>query len=76
MVKYARSGGVANAIAIRIARAASGRDDIAIVGTTVGMIGIYLLIWRQTKFRYSSIAQFRSTRCSQILSWIRSSLSI
>ena len=32
MVKYARSGGEANSIAIRIARAASGRDKIAICG--------------------------------------------
>ena len=29
MVKFARSGGEANAIAIRIARAASGRDNVA-----------------------------------------------
>lgn len=32
MVKFARTGGEANAIAIRIARAASGRDKIAICG--------------------------------------------
>ncbi|MDB9907234.1 aminotransferase class III-fold pyridoxal phosphate-dependent enzyme [Gammaproteobacteria bacterium] len=32
MVKYARSGGEANALAIRIARAASGRDKVAICG--------------------------------------------
>jgi len=32
MVKFARSGGEANAIAIRIARAASGRDIVAICG--------------------------------------------
>jgi len=32
MVKFARSGGEANAIAIRIARAASGKDQIAICG--------------------------------------------
>ena len=31
-VKFARSGGEANAIAIRIARAASGRDKVAICG--------------------------------------------
>ncbi len=31
-VRYARSGGEANAISIRIARAATGRDDIAICG--------------------------------------------
>jgi glutamate-1-semialdehyde 2,1-aminomutase len=32
MVKFARSGGEANAIAVRIARAASGRDGVAICG--------------------------------------------
>ena len=32
MVKYARSGGEANSIAIRIARAASGKDNVAICG--------------------------------------------
>ena len=32
MVKYARSGGEANAMAIRIARAASGKDNVAICG--------------------------------------------
>jgi len=32
MVKFARSGGEANAIAIRIARAASGKDKVAICG--------------------------------------------
>jgi glutamate-1-semialdehyde 2,1-aminomutase len=32
MAKFARSGGEANAIAIRIARAASGRDGVAICG--------------------------------------------
>ena len=32
MVRFARSGGEANAIAIRIARAATGRDTVAICG--------------------------------------------
>lgn len=32
MVRFARSGGEANAIAIRIARAATGRDNVAICG--------------------------------------------
>jgi len=32
MVKFARTGGEANAIAIRIARAASGKDQVAICG--------------------------------------------
>lgn len=31
-VRFARTGGEANAVAIRIARAASGRDDVAICG--------------------------------------------
>ena len=37
-----RSGGEANAIAIRIARAASGRDKVAVCGYPVGMIGIII----------------------------------
>ena len=32
MARFARSGGEANAIAIRIARAAAGRDNVAICG--------------------------------------------
>ena len=32
MVRFARTGGEANAIAIRIARAATGRDTVAICG--------------------------------------------
>ncbi len=32
MVKFARSGGEANAVAVRIARAASGKDQIAVCG--------------------------------------------
>lgn len=32
MVKFARTGGEANAVAIRIARAASGRDKVAVCG--------------------------------------------
>jgi glutamate-1-semialdehyde 2,1-aminomutase len=32
MVRFARSGGEANAIAIRIARAATGKDNVAICG--------------------------------------------
>ena len=42
MVRFARTGGEANAIAIRIARAATGKDNVALVDTMVGMIGIYL----------------------------------
>ena len=40
MVKFAGTGGEANAIAIRIARAASGKDNVAFVVITDGMIGI------------------------------------
>ena len=40
MVRFARSGGEANAIAIRIARAASGKDKLQFVVTMGGMIGI------------------------------------
>ena len=32
MVRFARSGGEANAIAVRIARAATGKDVVAICG--------------------------------------------
>ena len=32
MVRFARSGGEANAVAVRIAQAASGRDKVAICG--------------------------------------------
>ena len=32
MVRFARTGGEANAVAIRIARAASGRDGVAVCG--------------------------------------------
>ena len=32
MVRYARTGGEANAIAIRLARAAAGKDKVAICG--------------------------------------------
>ena len=32
MVRFARSGGEANSIAIRIARAASGKDNVAVCG--------------------------------------------
>ena len=41
MVRFARSGGEANAIAIRIARAASVVMELQFVATTDGMIGIY-----------------------------------
>ena len=32
MVRFARTGGEANAVAVRIARAASGKDNVAICG--------------------------------------------
>ena len=40
MVRFARTGGEANSISIRIARAATGRDKIAICGYHGWMIGI------------------------------------
>lgn len=40
MARFARTGGEANAVAIRIARAAAGRDGVAICGYQVGMTGI------------------------------------
>ena len=40
MVRYTRTGGEANAIAIRLARAAAGKDKVAIWGIT-DMIGIF-----------------------------------
>ena len=41
MVKFTRTGAEANSVAIRIARAAAGKDNVAIVDIMVGMIGIY-----------------------------------
>ena len=55
MVRFARTGGEANAISIRIARAASGKDGVAIVDIMDGMIGIYLLIIIMEKTIYLSI---------------------
>ena len=40
MVRFARTGGEANAVAIRIARAYSKKDNIAFVVIMDGMIGI------------------------------------
>ena len=45
MVRFARSGGEANAIAIRIARAATGKDKVTICWPMVGMTGTYLPTW-------------------------------
>ena len=44
MVRFARTGGEANSIAIRLARAASGRSKVAFMDTMDGMIGTYLQI--------------------------------
>ena len=38
MVRFARTGGEANSIAIRIARAASGKDGVAFVGIMDGRL--------------------------------------
>ena len=40
MVKFARAGGDANAIAIRIARAALGKNNVAFAVIMDGMIGM------------------------------------
>ena len=44
MVRYARSGGEAMSIAVRIARAYTGNDIVLFSGDTAGPIGIYLQI--------------------------------
>ena len=46
MVRYTRSGGEANAVAIRIARASTKKSKVAFVDIMDGMIGICLLISR------------------------------
>ena len=43
MVRFARTGGEANAIAIRIARAASSKDGVAHADIMDGMTGTYQL---------------------------------
>ena len=45
MVRFARSGGEANAIAIRIARAAAGKEKLQFADITDGTIGIFLRTW-------------------------------
>ena len=42
--KFARTGGEANSLAIRIARAAAGKDKVAFVAIMDGMTGTYQLI--------------------------------
>ena len=42
MVRFARTGGEANSIAIRIARAATGKSKIAFCGSMDGMIGTFI----------------------------------
>ena len=49
MVRFARSGGEANAIAIRIGRAASDVIKLRFVGITDGMIGICLQTWGMSR---------------------------
>ena len=49
MVRFARSGGEANSIAIRLARAATGRDAVAIVVIMDGTIGILPLTSKMVK---------------------------
>ena len=43
-VRFSKSGGEAMAMAIRIARAASGRDKVIFSDTMVGLIGTWQLI--------------------------------
>ena len=49
MARFARSGGEANSVAIRLARAASGRDNVAFCGYHGGTIGIWHLIYLTLK---------------------------
>ena len=49
MARFTRTGGEANSVAIRIARAAAGKDNIAIWDTMDGMIGIYPQIYKIKK---------------------------
>ena len=46
---FARSGGEANAIAVRIARAYSGKMELQFVDIMVGTIGIFQQIWETKK---------------------------
>ena len=43
-VKFTRGGGEANAVAVRIARASTKKQNIAFVDIMDGMIGTYLQI--------------------------------
>ncbi len=64
---FARSGGEANAIAIRIARAASGRDKVAICGYH-GWHDWYLSTnLNNDKFRWSFVKNLRAQGCTKIL---------
>ena len=66
MVKFARSGGEANSIAIRIARAASKRDNVGICGYH-GWHDWYLSVnLRSKKFEYPFITWFRNRWCTKI----------
>ena len=67
MVKFARTGGEANAIAIRIARAASGKDNVAFCGYH-GWHDWYLLLTLRTIKILINIAKRHSNkRCSNNL---------
>ena len=62
MVRLTRSGGEANAVAIRIARAAAGKANVAVCGYMVGMIGIYRAIFKIIKILINTNAEYIHTR--------------
>ena len=47
MARFTRSGGEACSVAVRIARAASGKDKVAFAAIMDGMIGIFLQIFQR-----------------------------
>ena len=61
MVKFARTGGEANAISIRIARAASNKDTVAICGYH-GWHDWYLATNLKDKKGLKSILEFATIR--------------
>ena len=47
MIKFCKSGGEADAVAVRIARGYTGKDKVVFCGYQAGMIGIWLRIWNR-----------------------------
>ena len=70
MAKFARSGGEANAISIRIARAATKRDHVAICGYH-GWHDWYLSVNIKDKNKLSNhlLSGLKPKRCSKKTSW-------